>query len=378
MLKPAAMVPAVLTLVLAGSVLAVAFSAQPAAAPPTPASDAKAKAPAAAPKQPERAEGVHRFGFKEPIAKPEGAIRLVSYNIENLFSDQGQFPENPVNSGPGGDGEGRSSQPIKPKAEVQAVADTIRRLDADILALQEIGSKEDLIAFRDQFLQGLKYDHVSSIDAGDGRGIEQSVLSRFPILSEQNWPNQTLEGVHPERWGRDANPNAGKPIEFTRSPLRVTIDVPTGEGGKSKPLTLFVVHHKSGGPGGYWREAEAAGVAKLANEFQKANPGQPVAILGDFNARPHEGPAQIYRDAGWLDTFAGLDLDQPKWTSHTSGRHIDFILGNQPLRDVVIKDTRFILGTPTRAEGVDWRTTPNPTGWASDHYPVVVDLKPRW
>ncbi len=373
MLKPAAMVPAVLTFLLAGSSLLLAVTAQPAVAPPRPS----ATAPSAAPSAIDRPAGIRRFGLEEPIAKPAGAIRLATYNIENFFSKAGEFPEVTGAQPPAhlsGDGQDRVAQPIKPRAEAQNVADTIRRVDADVIALQEVGSKEDLLAFRDQFLKGLGYDHVSSIDAGDGRGIEQSVLSRFPISNESNWPKKSLEGQHPDRWGRDANENAGKPIAFARSPLRVTIDLPAAD-GKTTPLTLFVIHHKSGGPGGYWREAEAQGVAKLATEFSKDHPGQPVAILGDFNCRPGDRPMSIYQQAGWSDTFEDRNEQDPRWITHTSGRSIDCILANDALKDAVVKDTRFILGTPTRAEGVDWRNTPNPTGWASDHYPVVIDLK---
>lgn len=372
MLKPAAIVPAVLTCLLAGSSLLLAITAQPAVAPPKPASTAPSAAPAAP--APDRPAGIRRFGLEKPIAKPAGTVRLATYNIENFFSKAGEFLDTVGAQPVGGDGEDRATQPIKPRAEAQAVADTIRKLDADVIALQEVGSKEDLLAFRDQFLKGLGYDHVSSIDAGDGRGIEQSVLSRFPISNEANWPKKTLEGQHPDRWGRDANEHAGKPIAFARSPLRVTIDLPAAA-GKTTPLTLFVVHHKSGGPGGYWREAEAQGVVTIAAEFAKDHPGQPAAILGDFNCRPGDRPISIYQDAGWTDTFEDRNEQDPRWITHTSGRPIDYILANDALKAAVVKDTRFILGTPTRAEGVDWRNTPNPAGWASDHYPVVIDLK---
>ena len=30
-------------------------------------------------------------------------------------------------------------------------------------------------------LRRLGYEHIASVDAGDGRGIEQAVLSRFPV-----------------------------------------------------------------------------------------------------------------------------------------------------------------------------------------------------
>ena len=310
---------------------------------------------------PARVQGVVRWGRAEPIAKPDGAVRLTSYNVENLFRAK-----------PGV--ESTSSQPVKPEEECRAVAAAIKAVSPDVLALQEIESAETLTWFRDTYLADLGYTHLVSIDAGDGRGIEQAVLSRFPLRDPANWPNRQLEGTHPEMWGNEKNPNAGEPIRFARSPLRVTVEAP-GSGGQPVPVTLFVIHHKSGGPGDYQREAEAAGVLALAGEFQQAHPGQPVLICGDFNARPSARSIELYLKAGWKDAMGDRVKDDAAWVTHSSGRVIDYILLNEAAARAVIPETRFVLGTADRPPGMDWRNTPTPRGWASDHYPVTVDLR---
>ncbi|MBY0311987.1 MAG: endonuclease/exonuclease/phosphatase family protein [Phycisphaerales bacterium] len=354
------------------SALALTSSEQPTTATPPPTPAQSAPKPSATPGHPTAAAplaatpGLIRHGRKDPIAKPAGAIRVATYNIENLFD-----VEQPgVGSG--------TPTPRKPDEHRKAIAAAIKAIDADVLALQEIASKEVLIKFRDEYLKDLGYTYVSSLDAGDGRQIEQSVLSRFPLKDELNWPDTKLDAVHPEKLGRRANPDAGKPIEMARSPLRVTVTAaPKDPAGKPYDLTLFVVHHKSGPFHSYQREAEAAKVLSLAKGFESEHAGANIVILGDFNAKPDEKAVQTYLTSGFMDPFGDLvERNDPSVISHVSGRVIDHVLLNSNAAGELIKETRFVLGTMQRPEGMDWRSTLPPEGYASDHYPVVIDLMP--
>ncbi|HMN39274.1 MAG TPA: endonuclease/exonuclease/phosphatase family protein [Phycisphaerales bacterium] len=338
---------------------------QPTAAPAASAKPAGA-APPATPPAAEPMKGVVRHGRVDPIAKPTtGApVRIATYNIENFFDNA--LPA-------GGSGGGTA---VKPAAHRRAAAEAIHKINADIIALQEIESKEVLTRFRDEYLKDMGYAYVCSLDAGDGRGIEQSLLSRFPISDEKNWPGVALDAVHPNNLGNKKNPEAGKPIVLHRSPLRATVSVPAREGAKAVDITFFVVHHKSGPYYGYEREAEAAKVLSLVREFEKDHPGRPVLVLGDFNARMTESPVEIYTGGGLVSAMTGVPggVESTEFTSHVSGRTIDHILVNAPGAAMVALDSRFVLGTLQRPEGVDWRKTQPPAGYCSDHYPVVVDL----
>lgn len=117
------------------------------------------------------ADAMRRFGVAQAPETTPGAIRVTTYNIENLFDDV----DDPELTGDNDDIDDE-----KPLAELKAAARAIRLVDADVLCLQEVESLEALLAFRDAHLADMGYDHVVSIDAGTGRGIEQSVLSRFP------------------------------------------------------------------------------------------------------------------------------------------------------------------------------------------------------
>ncbi len=354
-------------LVLASGVAMSALAFQPAAAPTTPTTPTTPPtAPPAvvAPAQPEAAVPTeYRFGTAVAPAKPAGAFRLMSYNVENLFDDQ----DDPSLSGAQED-----KDMTKSESHRRAAADAIRRAQPDVIALQEVESLEALLWWRDEFLKDMGYDHVVSLDSGDSRGIENSVLSKYPLKDAQVWPDAPLGGTHPNK-----SEFRGQPIEFRRSPLKVTVSVP-GEGGaadaKAYELTLFVVHQKSGRDNGYWREREAAKTVELATELLAKDPNYNIAIVGDMNCEPAQNPFRVYTGAGFVDAFADRVKGASKWITHESNRAIDHILLSPGAARELVAETRFILGMPARPAGVDWRTTPPPEGFASDHYPVVVDL----
>ncbi|MCL4220084.1 MAG: endonuclease/exonuclease/phosphatase family protein [Phycisphaerales bacterium] len=307
----------------------------------------------------------HRYGLKEPRQRTPGSIRIATYNVENLFDDKDD---------PNLSGRFEDIDDTKPVSQLKAVAETIVRIDADILAVEEIESLDALIEFRDGYLQGLGYEYVVSLDAGDERGIEQAVLSRFPIVEQRQWVKKPLGGVHPDRYGNGENWYAGQPIAFHRSPLMVTVEVPGSvTGGQPYALTLLAVHHKSGAPAGYWREAESKGVLEVIAGLMAENPQRNLVVLGDFNATPADRSFQMYLEGGLIDILG--QREGPEWISHASGRRIDHILANQQAMDEILPDSAFILGTTVGPEELDWSEAALLPGYASDHYPVVVDVK---
>lgn len=327
--------------------------------------------------------GEHRFGLREAKPRTPGAFRLATYNVENLFDEV----DDPTLIGD------QDDLPMaKPAPQREAIAAAIRAIDADVLALEEIESKEALIWFRDLYLSDMGYEHVESIDAGDDRGIENGVLSRFPISNPRVWVGMDLGGVHPDTYGDRGAANwlAGEPLKFRRTPLCVDVTVPAGTdlGGakleKPYEFTLFALHHKSGGGSGYWREAEAKRVVELASEIGAAQPNRPVAIVGDFNAVPTDKVLQIYRDAGMVDTLGSraaapgrgvsISPEAAAFITHASERTIDFVLVNKALATNLVPDSAFVLGTLILPKGVDYRSVTPPAGYGSDHFPVVVDI----
>lgn len=309
-------------------------------------------------------KAMRKFGLEYAPAKAEGTLRLTTYNIENLFD---------THDDPSLTGRNDDKDEAKPTHELIATAMAIRAVDADVLCVQEIESEAALLEYRDQYLSGMGYDHVISIDAGNDRGIENAVLSRYPILAAQNWPKMPLGGVHPELYGTQKNWYAGEPIEFRRSPLRVDLQIPSEADSDSWILTLFVMHHKSGRFNDYWREAEATGTLELINEVLEKDPDRPIVILGDFNAEPDADSAQTYLQSGFADVFAGRRANA-EIVTHESGRRIDLIFANDSAFERIEKPTAFVYGTAARPEGTSYRDLDTFDGYAADHYPVSVDL----
>jgi len=309
------------------------------------------------------------FGHPRIAPTAPGAVRLATYNIANLFDER----DDPSLSGDEDD-----MNSVKPAEQKQAAAAAIRAVNPDILALQEIESFDALIEFREQYLDDMGYDHVVSIDVGAERGIEQAVLSRHPVTSAQVWPTARLGGVHPDLWNDRPNRYAGQPLMGRRSPLRVTVSIePAGEESAPYEITLFVVHHKSGRGNEYWREAEAAWLLERIREFERHHPGANIAVLGDFNDGVDTATVQTYFRSGFSEVFTERKPGDPLTTTHESGHAWDLILVNPALQPELVAGSASVFSTPLRSPGADWRTTPPPQGWASDHLPVSVDLMPR-
>lgn len=306
----------------------------------------------------------NRYGFKQAKPKPAGEIRIATYNVENLFDDKDD---------PNLKDRYEDKNMTKPKATCEAAAKAIRAVNPDILALQEIESKEALLWFRDTWLKDMGYQYVSSIDAGDERGIEQGVLSRFPITSETNWPKADLGAQGPA-----GSPLAGQTLQFHRSPLKVEVQVPaTAAGGKPYDLTLFVVHQKSGKDWGWFREIESKKIVSLVRDVTLAKPSANIVVLGDFNAISNDESFKTYLAGGLMNVYQGKDLGRnPDFITHASGRCIDHILVSRSMAQEINPQTLFVLGTPILPEGTDFRLAKELPGYASDHFPVVLDIKP--
>ena len=311
----------------------------------------------------------HRYGCTEAPRRTPGALRIGSYNVLNYFDEV----DDPELSGEWDDKDLASST-----NQLKALAKSIRDLDADVLALQEVESREALIRFRDTYLQGMGYDHVASLDAGYYRGVEQSVLSRVPITSVTNWPGLSTADV--QRVGPGFQPVPAKPVtEFQRSPLLV--ELATDDGYE---FTLLVVHLKAGNKShAYRREAEGLKLVELLEDLQRGDPDRNIAVLGDFNAKHSYKSMRVLTESGLVDTMhcratESSDEDTPLWVTHESGRVLDYILLNPSMYGEFVPRSGFVLGTmyPGDSSHYNWRTDDPPVGHASDHYPVAIEIMP--
>lgn len=307
-----------------------------------------------------------RYGVRQAPAKQRGAIRVGTYNVLNLFD----HVDDPSLRGEHDDLPAATSDD-----RCRALAAAIRELDADILALEEVESLEALTWFRDTYLKGMGYDHVASRDVGYYRGVECSLLSRFPIRDVRTWPDVSLDNLPRPGQGWAPVPQ-GERLRFQRSPLMATVDV-----NDEYALTFFVVHHKAGGQFDHSREAEAIMINRFINELRKTDPKRNIIVLGDFNAAPWDKSVRVYLENGMIDALAHRSTERRSeesrlYRTHESERVLDYILLNSAAHRELVIGSAFVLGTLHPGDNYDWRTDAAPAGYASDHYPVAIDLVP--
>lgn len=312
----------------------------------------------------------HRFGRVEPIAKPKDAIRVCSYNVLNLF-DPFDDPEL--------QGEYDDLAMATPRERCEAIAKAIRSLDADVLCLQEVEGEDALRWFRDEFLADQGYDHLVSRDVGYYRGVEQSVLSRFPITAVTIWPEEGLADMEAKKTGEGWTEDGEPPAKFQRSPLMVDIEIPATEDRDAYELTVVVVHHKSGRYRRQ-RESEALQLVELLEQRLAKDSAANITVLGDFNANPGDRSVKVYKDAGFVNAYDHRWLKKGDtralFRTHESDRAIDYIMLHPNLDAEVVDGSFQVVGTMHPGDRYDWRNDEPPSGYAADHYPLLIDLRP--
>jgi endonuclease/exonuclease/phosphatase family metal-dependent hydrolase len=151
-------------------------------------------------------------------------------------------------------------------------------------------------------------------------------------------------------------------------------------------LTLFSVHLKAGGRDfEYHRESEALQIIDFIQQAMRDDPEANIAVLGDFNATPSQKAAKAFAEAGLRSAydFRGVKKGNTKdlYTTHDSGRAIDFIFMSPGLAKDAVDGSFFVLSVTHPASDYDWRKDPDkekvPPGYASDHYPVAIDVMPK-
>jgi endonuclease/exonuclease/phosphatase family metal-dependent hydrolase len=272
-------------------------------------------------------------------------LTLATYNVENYT-----LADRVV------DGVYRKSYP-KPEAEKAALRAVIKALDADVLALQEIGGETFLRELqRDLASEGMEYPHGEMLMAADGdRGV--AVLARKPLVSVTRHTDMAFAYL-------------GEKQSVRRGLLEVRL---AHEGGE---ITVFVLHLKSR----YTDRTEdpmsaqqRAGEAVALRDRVLAVHAEPATarfvIVGDFNDARVSRPVKALLTRGdttiaqWVPT---TDSRGEGWThffkKDDSYSRVDHVLVSPAL-------------WPHVRGGVGQIYDGAETAKASDHRPVVITLE---
>src|SRR5437868_3640963 len=101
-------------------------------------------------------------------------FRVASYNLNNYLVA------------------GSESRPAKSTESRRQIRSNLRTLNADVLALEEMGSPDDLAELRGSLeTEGLSYPHWEWVPGAD-TNIHVAVLSRFPIVARRPHTNESF------------------------------------------------------------------------------------------------------------------------------------------------------------------------------------------
>ena len=279
------------------------------------------------------------------LATTANTLTVATYNIEN-YNAADRLTE-----------VGYRTDYPKPETQKTALRAVIRHLDADVLALQEMGPRPFLDELRhDLKTEGLDYPYAAILEA---EGIDPdrhlAVLSKRPFTSVKRHADLTFK-----YFGGIENAKRG------------LLEVRLAVGGTE--WTIFVVHLKSkltertDDP---QSELERAGEAEAVRDrVLKIFPDPAKAkfiIVGDANADRNERPLRALLKKGntpITDWLPAADSRGEVWTYfwqlHDTYERIDHALVSPGLRSAV--KTAKIYDAPETMK-------------ASDHRPLVVTLR---
>jgi endonuclease/exonuclease/phosphatase family metal-dependent hydrolase len=283
-----------------------------------------------------------------PVA-PAGAaeLKLATWNIAWLTDRDAELPRDRTQRRP---------------ADLDLLAGYARRLEADILALQEVDGPEAAARVLDPRAYAFFFpaeDDLQRSGFAVRRGLRVT--------------------QHPDLEALDLNPRA-------RFSLRRGTDITVEQGGAR--LRLLSIHLKSGCASGPLGRPEHD-CERLARQSEvlarwvaaRRAEGVAFALLGDFNRTMGNPSDDLWRrlaaEAPLLRATEGVS--NPCWAGPRGGRgFIDHILLGGPARDWAVPDSLRVMvyaeGRGVEGRGADYRSG-NWRDRLSDHCPVSLRLR---
>jgi endonuclease/exonuclease/phosphatase family metal-dependent hydrolase len=252
-----------------------------------------------------------------PKMKP-GEIVVGAYNLLNLFDEH----DDPYRND--------ETTPAKPRAELERLAESIRQLNADVLAVEEVENRDYLERFVNVFLADMGYEHVVLIEGNDMRGIDVGLLSRLPV-------SEVRSNRHVRFPGKD-----GVPSRFQRDVLEVTLEPTDGP-----PFAVWVVHLKSNSGGREEAEPirlpEAQQIRNMLDAELAQDPNARIIVTGDFNDTWESRTIQTIVGSSEGALFsAGSESQDSGLVTYNEGEFrsvIDFLLCTPAMRGQFVKDS---------------------------------------
>jgi endonuclease/exonuclease/phosphatase family metal-dependent hydrolase len=187
-----------------------------------------------------------------------------------------------------------------PSTRIDRLKQVIARLDAHVIALQEIENRQAL----EQIFPPAEWALVIDDDSGDAQDLAVVVRREFKVILNNSSPTD-LDADNPDF----LFPGQAHEVEFPnrRDVLKVQIEEPRSRAR----FFLFVIHAKSRGqdnrPARAFTEPRRVGAAeKLLKVLEERFDEQDFIVLGDFNDNPDDRSLNIL-ESGDPNAPAGVE-----------------------------------------------------------------------
>lgn len=248
---------------------------------------------------------------------------------------------------------------VKSEAQLDAIEQLLREIDADVIAFQEVEGIGVLRDFAEERLEDMGYVHFAA--APDFQWHQNvAVMSRVPLgpMTSMGLTATEFLGIEGE-----------EPTNFINDRL-LAIEVRPDEGYE---FLMTVVHLKAGGGdrNAAWRRGQIAFLHGWLEQQAALDPDLNVCVLGDFNAEPDASEMEGW----WADapcpavarpllSGGNAPSTHPAWEPR---RTIDNILLNGAMRAELLPATVEV-----------YEVGPFDGGYrASDHMPVAASFVAR-
>jgi endonuclease/exonuclease/phosphatase family metal-dependent hydrolase len=227
-------------------------------------------------------------------------LRVIAYNI---YVAKGWPDTRPL-----------AKKAVQLKQMARRLANELALYDPDIINFSESPSE----AIAKEIAEYLGMNHARFPSGGSWPG---TLLSKFKITDSQNVP---LGYERPKEL-------------FTRHWGRGTVELPGGD-----TLIVHSAHlHPAPDPAIRLKEVRAM-LTAMKPDFES---GRSMLLIGDLNHRPDTEEYQLWREAGWVDTFAkvgkgdGLTIkaDRPE-------KRIDYVMAAGPIAKRIVESRPLFEG----------------------------------
>jgi endonuclease/exonuclease/phosphatase family metal-dependent hydrolase len=250
------------------------------------------------------------------------------------------------------------------KEVAKAVAEVIHSINADVIALTEVGDETDVAELRSEVRAlGLDYEHMAVCDSADNLTKQHvAVLSRFPLTD--------IKVIIPGRESYLEEPDDPETEDDTgiSKGMRVTVLA------HDREFILYVLHMASE-KGGHEQDQQRISQASIVRRhyLPAIKDGKMVIVAGDLNEK--RGQPTLHRIRGLHDIHEDLiqaghkryfDSDKldTRWTYEFEGvrQQIDHILLSYSIKHAC------------KRSGIKARTLSHNNPLVSDHRPLIVTL----